>query len=118
MNIKLAPFILLAAFAVIGCGGSDDSASMLYKPTGSLQCSPSQTTQARLDTEVSALRAAGATVTASGCANDGLARPAVCGIESGDLFSVTVSPASVPVTQQLGYAPASTFSSTRPMACQ
>jgi hypothetical protein len=118
MNLKLAHFILLAVVASTGCGGSDGSASVLYKPTGSVQCSPSQTTQARLDAEVSALRAAGVSVTASGCANDGLIGPALCGVGNGDLFSVTVSPDSVSVTQQMGYAPASLFSDARPKACQ
>ena len=118
MDLKLAPFTLLAAVAIGGCGGSDGSASVLYKSTGSVQCSPSQTTQARLDTEVSALRAAGASVVESGCANDGLSYPAVCGGINGDLFSVTVSPHSVSVTRQLGFAPASGFSTALPMACR
>jgi hypothetical protein len=116
--LKLASFTLLAAVAIGGCGGSDDAASVLYKSAGSVQCSPSQTTQARLDLEVSAVRAAGASVVASGCANDGLAYPAACGIENGDLFSVTVSPASVAVTRQFGFTPASALSTAQPMACR
>jgi hypothetical protein len=118
MDLKLAPLTLLAAVAIGGCGGSDDAASVLYKPTGSVQCSPSQTTQARLDAEVSALRAAGASVVASGCADAGVAYPALCGIEKGDLFSVTVSPDSVSVTRQLGFTPASALPTAQPMACQ
>jgi hypothetical protein len=118
MKHKPATFVFFAAVAIIGCGGSDDSDAVLYKPTGSLQCSPSQTTQVRLDEEVSALRAAGAKVTASACANDGLGRPALCGVDNGDLYSVTVSRASVSIAQQLGYASASANTSALQVACR
>ena len=76
------PLVTLAVVSMMGCGGSDDPVVVLYKSTGSLQCAPTQTTQARLDAEVSALRQAGASVTASSCANqlaDGAQSERGCG---------------------------------------
>jgi hypothetical protein len=118
MNLKSVASLCLALVAIAACGGSDDADAVLYKSAGSLQCSPSQTTQVRLDSEVSSLRAAGATVTASHCANDGAVHPAGCGMSNGDLFSVTVSPASASPAQQRGYLPASEFPAARTMACR
>jgi len=93
MTMRFASFTLVA-LGMLGCGGSDDAAVVLYKPAGSLQCGPTQTTQARLAAEVRALRQAGAVVLASRCANDGLLRVALCGVSNGDRFSVTVTTAS------------------------
>ena len=117
MKIMPLSVVLLLIFAA-GCGGSDDSASVLFKPTGSLQCSASRTTQARLDIEVAALRAAGAAVASSSCANDGTARPTLCGAENGDLLSVSVTSVSVPTALLLGFQPASSYPAARPIACQ
>lgn len=110
--------MVLPTLALSGCGGSDDTAPVLYKPTGSLQCSPTQTTQARLDAEVPSLRRAGAFVSASSCANDGAPHITLCGAENGDLFSVTVAPSSESLARQSGYQPASQYSGARPIACQ
>lgn len=110
--------MVLPTLALLGCGGSDDTAPVLYKPTGSLQCSPTQTTQARLDAEVPSLRRAGAFVSASSCANDGAPHITLCGGENGDLFSVTVAPSSESLARQSGYQPASQYSGARPIACQ
>lgn len=117
MTLKFSS-MALATLALVGCGGSDDTASVLYKPTGTLQCTATQTTQARLDTEVVSLQGAGAFVIASNCANDGEAHVTLCGAENGDLFSVTVPPSSESLARQLGYQSASQYSSTRPIACQ
>jgi len=110
--------MVLPTLALLGCGGSDDTAPVLYKPTGSLQCSLTQTTQARLDAEVSSLRRAGVSVSASSCANDGAPHITLCGAGNGDLFSVTVAPSSESLARQLGYQPASQYSGARPIACQ
>lgn len=109
--------IALVAVALAGCGGGDESAAVLYKPTGTLQCSPTQTTRARLDAEVSALRAAGVPVIASSCAHDGVARVALCGAETGDLFAVTVASSSEARAMGLGYHRASQYPDARPLAC-
>lgn len=110
--------MVLPTLALLGCSGSDDTAPVLYKPTGTLQYSPTQTTQARLDAEVSSLRGAGVSVSASSCADDGAPPIKLCGAENGDLFSVTVSPSSESLARQLGYQPARQYSSARPIACQ
>lgn len=110
--------MVLPALALLGCGGSDDTAPVLYKPTGTLQCSPTQTTQSRLEAEVSSLRGAGVCVSASSCANDGAPHITLCGAENGDLFSVTVSPSSESLARQLGYQAASQYPSARPIACR
>lgn len=117
--MKLLPVVtLLATFSLTGCGGAEDADVVLYKPTGSLQCAPTQSTQVRLNAEVSALRMAGATVNSSRCATDGLARIAVCGVENGDLFSVTVSGTSETAAAQLGYKGADSYPGARPSVCQ
>ena len=110
------PLVTLAVVSMMGCGGSDDPVVVLYKSTGSLQCAPTQTTQARLDAEVSALRQAGASVTASSCANDGLPRITLCGVDNGDLFSVTTSTELHALRS--GFKLASQYPNAEPMACQ
>jgi len=117
MKLRFAS-IVVVPLALAGCGGSDDAASVLYKPTGTLQCAPSQTTQARLDAEVVSLQVAGASVMASHCANDGVAHVTLCGAQNGDLFSVTVSPSTESLARQLGYQSASQYASAQPMACR
>jgi len=117
MYARLSLLALITATA-LGCGGADDPTLLLYKPTGSLQCTSTQTTQARLLAEVSALRDAGVFVMASSCANDGLPRIALCGADTGDLFSVTVTPSAEASAGRLGYKPAAHYPSARPMACQ
>ncbi|MFM2187386.1 MAG: hypothetical protein ACO26F_04140 [Burkholderiaceae bacterium] len=110
--------IILAALFTTGCGGSDEPLVVLYKPAGSLQCNPTQTTQMRLDAEVSTLRQAGISVTASGCANDGQPRIALCGADNGDLFSVTVTTAAEASALRLGFKLPGLYPHARPMACQ
>jgi hypothetical protein len=117
MNLRLASLLALLLLAH-GCGGTDDSPLVLYKPAGSLQCSQTQTTLARLNEELLALQALGVTVTASSCANDGAAHPAVCDADTGDLFAVTVSASSAVAAQQLGFRPATEFPSATPIACK
>ena len=117
MTMRFASFTLVA-LGMLGCGGSDDAAVVLYKPAGSLQCGPTQTTQARLAAEVRALRQAGAVVLASRCANDGLLRVALCGVGNGDLFSVTVTTASELPALGLFFASAAEYPNARAMACQ
>ena len=111
--------VLPALAAICGCGGGSETRdAIFYKATGSLQCLPSQTTQARLDAEVSALRLVGAFVTTSACATDGRLYPTVCGGATGDLFSVTVSADSAFVTEQAGFAPSTAFTDARPTDCR
>lgn len=117
MKITLAA-ALAAPLILFGCGGSEEPSSVLYKSARSLQCSPTQLTQVRLDTEVSSLRNAGVSVEASSCASDGVAHNTLCGSDNGDLFAVTVPSASVDVARQMGYQPASSYPSARPVTCQ
>lgn len=109
---------LAICILVTACGGSDTADTVLYKQSGSLQCAPSQTTQVRLNAEVAALQAAGASVSASSCANDGVAHAALCGAENGDLFAVTVSPGSEHLAVQAGFVSAGNYPGARPLACQ
>jgi hypothetical protein len=111
--------LLVVPLALPGCGGgTDETPAVLYKSAGSVQCAASQMTQARLDAAVAGLRTAGATVAASSCAVDGMPHPALCGTDSGELFSVTVPPTSVTVAQQAGFRPASDYPSAKAAACQ
>ncbi|MFT3666691.1 hypothetical protein [Piscinibacter sp.] len=117
--IRLAAMSPALLIVTTACGGgSDESHVLLYKPSGSLQCAATQTTQARLEAEVASLRSAGAVVSASHCANDGAAHAAVCGASNGDLFAVSVTPPSVAAARQLGFASAGGLPSVRTMACQ
>jgi hypothetical protein len=118
MRLRPAVTVLVPlALIAYGGGGSEDS-PVLYKSAGSLQCAASQTTQVRLNAEVAALHAGGVSVVTSGCANDGVGHPAVCSTDNGDLFAISVSPASVAAAQQLGYQSASTLPNAKSIACQ
>ncbi len=117
-KLSLNTIYLVVAFSLISCNGANVAASVLYKPTGTLQCSPPQTTQARLDAEVTSLQKAGASVVASHCADDGAFHVALCGAENGDLFSVSVSPASESLARQLGCQSSAQYPSAQPIACQ
>lgn len=114
----LSMLALALVLAACGGGGADESGVVLFKPTGTLQCAPTLTTQARLDTEVAALRAAGVAVLDSRCAQDGAAHATLCGSEAGELFSVAVSSVSVPAAQALGFQPAGRYPGAQRMPCR
>lgn len=110
--------VMLGVLFLAACGGgSDEPVQQLFKPSGTVQCAASQTTLVRLAAEVNALRSAGASVSASGCANDGAGQLTVCGGTNGDLFAVTVGGGSVPIALQLGFRPASDFPTVQAIAC-
>ena len=103
----------------VGCGGSSDEGNeQMYKPSGSLQCATSLTTQARLDAEVRELRSVGAAVVSSSCASDGELRPASCGTPSGELFVVEVEASSVSVARSRGFVPSSSYPRAFVIACR
>ena len=106
------------AACLAACGGSDDPTEVLLaKPSPSVQCATSLTTRAGLDAEVADLRAAGVTVTGSDCGRAGLGGAAVCGAWNGDLWVVTVTPASASMAQARGFAGVAQFQSVTRAAC-
>lgn len=117
MNCK--PGLLVASMLLLqGCESAAGSAQLAYKPSGSAQCEASKTTQPKLDAEVAALRAAGAIVLRSGCSNDGLAHPTVCGAPNGDLFSIEVPAKSAEIARVAGFRPATDFPSALATPCR
>ncbi len=117
MNCK--PGLLIATMLLLeGCEDVIRSPQLAYKASGSAQCEASKTTQPNLEAEVAALRAAGATVLRSGCSNDGLAHPTVCGAPNGDLFSIEVPAKSAEIIKRAGFRPAAEFPSALAMPCR
>jgi len=101
-----------------GCGGTDEPmATQFYRPTGSLQCAPTRSTQANLNVTVATLTEAGASVKESSCALDGNAHVAVCGADTGAVFLITVAAGSEQVAQSLGFRFASEIPSARVVTC-
>ena len=109
---------LTVAAALSACGGAIESDRIMIKHSGSLQCQPSVTTQARLDAEMAALVAAGARVNGGRCVRDGLAHVALCGASAGEAFEVAVAVESVPVARQMGFESADGYPDRKPLACQ
>lgn len=116
---KTAILVTLAVTANLsGCGGAIESDRIMIKPSGSLQCQPSLTTQVQLDAEMAALVAAGARVNGGRCVLDGLAHVALCGAPAGEAFEVAVAVESVPVARQLGFESADGYPDRKPLACK
>ena len=109
---------LTVATALAACGGASESERIMIKPSGSLQCQPSVTTQDRLDAELVALAAAGARTNGGRCVLDGLAYVALCGASAGEAFEVAVAVDSVPVAVQLGFAFADDYPDRKPLPCK
>lgn len=119
MLIKQSALIgmLSVALGLSGCGGSVESDRIMIKYSGALQCQPSVTTQARLNTEISLLVAAGAVVNGGRCILDGLPHLALCGAMSGEAFEVAVAVESVPIAKQLGFEPADRYPDRKSLPC-
>lgn len=94
---------LAAGLAACGGGDSEPDPVTLLKPTASLSCAPSQTTQANLDAQIAQLAAAGVAVQSGACGNAATALPAVCGTWNGDLWVVSVAPAGVAAAKAQGF---------------
>lgn len=109
--------VMSLALGLAGCGGSIESDRIMIKYSGTLQCQPSVTTQARLDAEIAALVSAGARVQGGRCVLDGLAHVAMCGAIAGEAFEVAVAVESVPVARQMGFEPADRFPDRKPLPC-
>lgn len=108
--------LLLTCLALTACGGSesdshepstqDPSLSVnVYKPTGAVQCSQTPSTSDQMAKMVSTLSDSGVTVLASSCGIDGLAHVALCGAVTGEIWIVTVAPASEQTALSLGFRP-------------
>lgn len=110
--------LLSVAFGLSACGGAIESDRIMIKYSGTLQCQPSVTTQARLEAEMAALVAAGAKVNGGRCVLDGLPYVALCGASSGEAFEVALAVESVPVARQLGFESAERFPDRKPLACK
>ena len=109
---------MIAAIALSACGGAIESDRIMIKHSGSLQCQPSLTTQARLDAEMAALVSAGARVNGGRCVLDGLAHVALCGASAGEAFEVAVAIESVSVARQLGFESSVGYPDRKPLACK
>lgn len=115
----LAASLLSASLLLLqACNRADATPQLFHKSAGSLQCDPSRTTQANLDAEIAALRAAGATIERSGCSIDGLAHPALCGRPNGDLFTVEVAGRSIEIARRAGFRPAGDFPDAMAIPCR
>ena len=109
------PTLMLAA-----CGGGSDPAAAartLVMPTGSLQCEPSRSTDARRLAVAATLQAQGVTVERSACATDPRPRIALCGVANGDLFLLVVRGAHAPTEATLGLQPADTVPGLQEAPC-
>ena len=116
---RLFAALLLPMGAILaGCGGSIEADRVMLKSSGTLQCEASLTTQARLEAEIAALRAAGAVVEGGRCVLDGLAHVAMCGASAGEFFEVAVAVESVPIARLRGFESADLYPNRRPLACK
>lgn len=106
----LSSALWAAALGLAACGGGEppaaEASTRYARPTGSLQCEPSQSTESQRQRVVDQLKAAGVVVQGSSCASDNALRIQVCGAANGDLFVVDV-PAATPLTalRAAGFSP-------------
>ena len=106
----LSSALWAAALGLAACGGGDppaaEASTRYARPTGSLQCEPSQSTESQRQRVVDQLKAAAVVVLSSSCANDNALRIQVCGAANGDLFVVDVA-TSTPLTalRAAGFSP-------------
>lgn len=131
---RLAALVFFAALIACGCasstnGGAAESQAAgqntvqsddvaYYARTKSVQCAPSQATQANLTAEVARLSAAGVAVVSSACGlATGIVTPAVCGGPTAEIWLVVVSPASSGGMQALGYQPVAARLGAKQVAC-
>ena len=103
-TLKVAVCLTVVLSACAGGSSSDRQEVLTYKATGSLQCGPNVTTQENLNATVSALKAAGVTVSSASCGNTGNPTLAVCGIWNGDVWVIAVPEASLNDAQAQGFA--------------
>lgn len=110
----------LAAVLLAGCGAGDSApaTAVLWRPSGSLQCEDTRTTQAGLDAAVAALRTAGIAVQSARCAQDGLMHASVCGAANGDAWRVEVPAAAVDQAVAQGWRRLEAGQEITPMACR
>ena len=116
IRVLFAALLLPLAAILPACGGSIEADRVMLKSSGTLQCEASLTTQARLEAEIAALRAAGAVVEGGRCVLDGLAHPAVCGASAGEFFEVAVE--SVPIARLRGFESADLYPNRKPLPCK
>jgi hypothetical protein len=102
------------------CGGGSDTAvaaRTLVMSTGSLQCEPSRSTDARRLAVAAMLQAQGVTIERSACATDPRPRITLCGVANGDLFLLVVRGAHAPTETALGLQPADTVPGVQEAPC-
>ena len=108
--------VLLTLCLLPGCASTAATPAPLTmaRALGTLQCETSGPTASAL---AQALRDAGVTVQAVGCAHDGRMRPAVCGAPDGRLAVVEIDPAQRPLAEALGWKPLSTWAGAQRQPC-
>jgi hypothetical protein len=115
--LKLRVVLFLGASALLSsCGGGDEdlTPTPLAREVVYTACEESKTALAKVD---QSLVDAGVQVYANGCASDGLAVPAVCGIPIHYLRSVEVPKFQEQLARSLGFRAPSEFSSFIPLSC-
>jgi hypothetical protein len=113
MRTALAPLLPLLALAT-GCAQGAGPVAVLAHPLGTRQCEAGGTTPQAL---AQALRAAGLTVLAVGCGDDGRMRPAVCGAPDGRLAVVELPAEQAARAQSLGWVPLSSLRGAQRLPC-
>jgi hypothetical protein len=84
--------------------GSDASYALVAKSNGAKQCQPGHASLAAMRAE---LDAAGIAVALAACGADGMARPAVCGADAGEIGIFGIPQDALDPARALGFAPLS-----------
>jgi hypothetical protein len=115
-NFRMGATVAIA-LAVTACGGGNPEETppvAVYKSLGALTCTGGGL---GLPAVVKQLSDAGVTPLASSCGNDGLARPAVCGVPDGRIAIIDVAAAQTGAAKALGFAPLSELPMAVKTAC-
>lgn len=121
VTFRWAPTMALGVLALsfVGCGSGDneEATEYYYKPTGSLQCSASQSTPANLSALATSLANAGVTVSGIKCGTDGNAHAAACGVATDEIWLVSTVNAPIAAMRSLGFALASDLPAAKEKSC-
>lgn len=122
MRVLIIPFIAIATLA--SCGGGNDSATQdksaptltvgVFKSSGSIQCTGGGVSLAAMEGQ---LNAAGITVSAKSCGNDGQVYAAVCGAPDGRIGIFDIPQAKLQAAAAAGFAPLSSIPGAARTGC-